>query len=398
MLPLAAALLGAPLVAAQAGIIPTHPNGVTNPDKPEFLPIGAQINMTSDARLLTLNSVDDFCLFGPPEEGPDSLIGNVEPIVVAYCTKPRNNARIIPDGTIHSAHFIRTDAYVQIYGLWDGTKVNIPAGDTGGELDPHGEKNLGNPIGGNVTSNWSGQDSFYEEWMSFISADQFCLRICTAQPGNVTAELMCEHELDIMGCRFVMAIDDLYNTNGTFTQCDGEVAAAPGLYPQADGSTSTFRQRYTGTWTNEAKETGVFTVGQTVTPSAPAFWPKKSNCVTHATISNGIDPANFMVTAAPVLFSGSAQVTQSVASTSQAAVTTPSKIIQTGGGASATGSAASGAASGDAAASGSGGAASPSGSGASSDQSNQGSGASSAVAFSGVLAAVGAIVGVISVF
>jgi hypothetical protein len=43
----------------------------------------APVNQSSMARLLTLNSIDDFCLFGPPEEGPDSLIGNVEPIVVA---------------------------------------------------------------------------------------------------------------------------------------------------------------------------------------------------------------------------------------------------------------------------------------------------------------------------
>lgn len=85
-----------PLLAvgmARAQVTAAGANGVTNPDKPEFLPIGAQVNMTSYSRLLTLNSVDDFCLYGPPEAGPDSLIGNTEPIVVAWCTKPRNNAR-----------------------------------------------------------------------------------------------------------------------------------------------------------------------------------------------------------------------------------------------------------------------------------------------------------------
>lgn len=30
-------------------------------------------------------------------------------------------------------------------------------------------ENLGNPIGGNVTSNVTGSDVFYEEWMSFMS-------------------------------------------------------------------------------------------------------------------------------------------------------------------------------------------------------------------------------------
>ena len=90
------------------------------------------------------------------------------------------------------AQFVKTDAYVQINGLWDGTRVNIPYGDAGGELDPHGAENVGNPIGGNVTSNVSGQDVFYEEWMSFVSFDQFCMRICTAEVGGVPTSIMCE--------------------------------------------------------------------------------------------------------------------------------------------------------------------------------------------------------------
>ncbi|BEJ03077.1 hypothetical protein CcaverHIS641_0102520 [Cutaneotrichosporon cavernicola] len=292
---------------ATAQVTAVFPNGDTNPAKPEFYPIGAQVNQTSMSRLLTLNGIDDFCL------------------------KPRNNARLIPDGAIHSAHLIKTPLYVQISGMWDGTTANIPAGDSGGELDPHGAENKGNPVGGNVTTNLAnGQDIFYEEWMMFISFDQFCLRICTAEDPakGVTAALQCEHELDIMGCRFVMAIEDHYKSNNTFTECDGEAAAPPGLYPLPGGGYSTFRQRFTGTWTNSAdNSTGMFTVGQTVTPSAPAFWPKTSNCFTYSTISNGVDFANLMVTAAPtVLAKGASSVVSGVSSTSQAVVTTPTKV------------------------------------------------------------------------
>jgi hypothetical protein len=78
---------------ASAQVTATGPNGATNPSAPSFYPVGSYVNETSLSRLLSLNGVDDFCLYGPPEPGPDSLIGNVEPIVVAYCTKPRNNAR-----------------------------------------------------------------------------------------------------------------------------------------------------------------------------------------------------------------------------------------------------------------------------------------------------------------
>jgi len=145
-----------------------------------------------------------------------------------------------------------------------------------------------------------------------------------------------------MGCRFVMAIEDFYKTNGTFTSCEGEAAAPPGLYPLTDGSTSTFRQRWTGTYTDDAKQTHVYTVGQTVTPTAPAFWPKSSNCVTYSTIANGVDPSNMMVTAAPVLLKGSSSSTVSnVGTTSMATITSitglPSPTPSTTAGASSDG-------------------------------------------------------------
>lgn len=310
----ATALLAATAVRAQ--VTATAPNGRTNPSAPAFMPVGSYVNQTSNSRLISLNGVDDFCLWGPPEPGPDSLIGNVEPIVVAYCTKPRNNARLIPDGVITAAHYIKTPLYVQIYGFWDGTKVNIPYGDSGGELDPWGAENVGNPIGGNATSSVSGQDVWYMQWMSFISYDQYCLRICTAENATNTAELQCEHELDIMGCQFVMALSDFYTSNNSFTSCDGDVAAPPGLYPLANGSTSTFRQRYTGSYT-QGGSVGYWTVGQTVTPSAPAWIPATSNCYTYSTISNGVNTANWLVASAPSTLSGGSTVAVgNVASTS----------------------------------------------------------------------------------
>ncbi|WVF67809.1 hypothetical protein IAT40_002570 [Kwoniella sp. CBS 6097] len=317
MLSLALLTLLPMLVKGQ--VTASFPNGVTNPDQPEFMPIGSYVNQTSLSRLLTLNGVDDFCLFGPPDQsgGPENEIGNVEPVVVAYCTKPRNDARLIPDGAITAAHFIKTPSYVQIYGFWDGTKVGIVDGDAGGELDPHGAENLGNPIGGNVTSNVGGSDVFYEEWMSFISYDQFCLRICTAEVNGVSTAIQCEHELDIMGCQFVMAIEDFYSSNNSFTSCEGEPAAPPGHYPQSNGSTSTFKQRYTGSFTDNGS-VGYWTVGQTVTPSAPAFYPKTSNCQTYSTISNGVNTGDWAVTATPsILAAGSTVAASNVGTTSQ---------------------------------------------------------------------------------
>lgn len=259
------------------GVIATGPMGANNP---ENAILGTPVNQTSMARLLSLNSIDDFCLFGPPE--PNSIIGNVEPIVVAYCTQARNNARLIPEGTFTSVHFVKTPLYWQIHGLGDLTKINIADGDDGGELDPHGAEDLGNPIGGNVTTNATGQDVHYQEWMNFMSYNQFCLRICINANSTWSTALMCEHKLDVMGCQFVMPGNYADNV---FDECDGDSAYPPGIYPQADGSTSTFAQRYTGTYTDGAGVQQQWTIGQTVTPASAYSLPATSNCVTYSGIN-----------------------------------------------------------------------------------------------------------------
>lgn len=79
--------------------------------------------------------------------------------------QPRNNARVIPDGTLTAVHFVRTPLYYQVQGWGDFTRLGITLNDQGGELDPHGATGDGNPIGGNVTCNATGADVNYEEWM-----------------------------------------------------------------------------------------------------------------------------------------------------------------------------------------------------------------------------------------
>jgi hypothetical protein len=172
--------------------------------------LGTALNQSSDARLLTLNSIDDFCLFAPPNPG---AIADTETEEVAWCTKPRNNARLIPDGTFTDVSFIKTDFYVQIIGFGNLTNLNIPEGDQGGELDPHGAYGSGNPIGGNVTTNVTGSELAVGEWMQFISYSQFCIRACTNANSTYSAPEMCEHKLDEMGCMFVMYVlssDDVH--------------------------------------------------------------------------------------------------------------------------------------------------------------------------------------------
>jgi hypothetical protein len=57
------------------------------------------------------------------------------------------------------------------------------------------------------------------------------------------------------------------------------------LLQLANGSTSTFRQRYTGSYTNDGT-VGYWTVGQEVTPAGPHTTPAVSMCTTYPTISS----------------------------------------------------------------------------------------------------------------
>ncbi|KAB5589430.1 Carbohydrate-binding module family 13 protein [Ceratobasidium theobromae] len=187
---------------------------------------------------LYVNSASDFCIWGPPK--PDSVIGEIEQIVVAYCTTPGRGTRLMPEGTLKSAHFLKTPDYVQVTGVGDFTKIGIRRGDEGGELDPHGADKLGNPHGGLVFSNAfepgsSGLGVQMHEWTNFQSATEFCIRACKDGP---MARRRCQHIYDILGCGW--NIPGQYGDG--FTNCEGESTIPMGLYPQPDGSTSTFRQ------------------------------------------------------------------------------------------------------------------------------------------------------------
>ena len=61
------------------------------------------------------------------------------PTYAAHCVLQEGyGTRLIPNGAIKGAHFVKTPNFVQITGVGDLTLLNIPAGDAGGELDPQG--------------------------------------------------------------------------------------------------------------------------------------------------------------------------------------------------------------------------------------------------------------------
>ncbi|KAF9267020.1 hypothetical protein L218DRAFT_955495 [Marasmius fiardii PR-910] len=266
------------VVSAQDGVWATGPMGSTNPPKPIM---GTPVNQSSYARLISLNSIDDFCLFAPPNP---EVIGNSEAYEVAWCTKARNNARVIPDGTFTGLSYLKTDFYIQLMGFGDMTKINLIQGDFGGELDPHGAEGLGNPVGGNITVNINGEDRNVQEWMMYMAYNQFCFRACINSNSTYSAAQMCEHKLDVMGCQFVMPGN--YQFDGRFETCEADVAYPPGWYPSVVNGQTTF-SKFEQYWTGVVGD-GTFTVGDTVTPQAAFSTPSSSNCKTTTTVGNGI--------------------------------------------------------------------------------------------------------------
>jgi hypothetical protein len=149
------------------------------------------------------------------------------------------------------------------------------------ELDPHGDDEQGNPLGGLAFTNGFGMnaDQFdqqltsksapstsftqVEEWVDFIGANMFCIKMCN--PANAQAPELCQHVYDEIGCTY-NAPADYGSINGTFQVCDSDDMTPPGVFTTAPGQSTTWFQPFSGT----------FSVPYSVTI------PSSSNCKTYS--------------------------------------------------------------------------------------------------------------------
>lgn len=247
-------------------------------------------NQESNCQTAFINSIDDFCLWGPPE--PNSHVGDTEGESVAWCTKPGRGTRLIPQGALTGVQFMRTSAYVQVVGFIDQTKINIADGDYGGEMDPHGADLRGNPLGGLVYTNAFGGGNTPEqviEWHNFMGANGFCFKIC--DQSNPDAAHFCEHIYDRIGCAYNAPNNA---KDGVFESCEGDVQDFPGTFTGENGQVSTYTQPGEGT---------VPTPGSTYTARVPA----SSNCTpyTSAQLYSALPSASGSSPSASVTPSGS---------------------------------------------------------------------------------------------
>ncbi|ORY92737.1 hypothetical protein BCR35DRAFT_7233 [Leucosporidium creatinivorum] len=219
----------------------------------------------SQCQTALLNSIDDFCLWGAPGTTPNQTIGDVEAAVVAYCTKSGHGARILPAGAITGLQVLKTSAYTQWTGYINQTALNLQEDDSGGELDPHGADELGNPLGGLVySSGLPTGDNVTEaqvfSWNNFIGSGVFCFKVCDP---SVTDKNYCQNIYDLIGCSYNMPA--AYEDN-VFLECDSDLQDEVGTYT-SDGQTYT--------WSQPTSLPATSTL-----PWTPRV-PSSSNCVTY---------------------------------------------------------------------------------------------------------------------
>jgi len=225
------------------------------------------------------NDLSDFCMWSSPN--PNDTIGVSEAYEVAWCTKRGHGTRVIPPGAITGAQWLYAKNYVQFVGMINQEMVNLDPTDMGGELDPHGADEQGNPLGGMVYSNGftqnakgfasqlssgsNGSSTLTQvgEWIFFIGSGTFCGKMCN--PNDPNAAQLCNHIYDVVGCTY-NALANYGAINGTFEVCDSDDMTPPGEFTTAPGQTTTWFQPLTG---------------PVVAPYTPSI-PASSNCQTFA--------------------------------------------------------------------------------------------------------------------
>jgi hypothetical protein len=217
-------------------------------------------NQNSLCQTAYFNGPGDFCLWAPSE--PGKTVGEIEGEMIAWCSRPGHGTRLIPARALTGLQYLKTPDYIQIVGFIDQTKINMVAGDYGGEMDPHGADLRGNPMGGVLFSNaWTGSYVQAVEWTNFMGGNAFCLKAC--DPSKADAAHHCEHIYDRIGCA--------YNApnaakDNVFESCDAENADFPGIYTSG-GTVVTYTQPPES-------------LGPIVSIPYTARVPSSSNCVT----------------------------------------------------------------------------------------------------------------------
>lgn len=136
---------------------------------------------------------------------PNVTVAEDEEQLTAYCTTDKYGTRVLPEGAIQGVQFTKTPGYVQAVGYVDQTKIGLQANDYGGEEDPHGADQRGNPLGALVYSTAFGTENsnptnFTQviEWSYFVGGGIFCFKVSREM-------LLCRDNL-VLTCEIVLGV------------------------------------------------------------------------------------------------------------------------------------------------------------------------------------------------
>jgi hypothetical protein len=127
--------------------------------------------VSATGQIVQVVDATDFCVFLPPTASTDRIISNTEWNANAFCLGSAplaTGAEKIPDGFIKSAHYVKTDTYVQVTGQIDYTKANLVGTDEGGQMD------IKAPVGSSCAG-WQ----FYVNLIEPVT-NTYCIRCCVS--------------------------------------------------------------------------------------------------------------------------------------------------------------------------------------------------------------------------
>ncbi|CAO3624036.1 unnamed protein product [Mucor hiemalis] len=142
---------------------------------------------------------NNFCVFLPPSDSTDRIISNTEWNANAFClgnAPLATGAEKLQSGFIKSAHFVKTDTYVQVTGQMDYTKANLVGTDGGGQMDVRA------PMGSSCAG-WKYYVNLIEP-----TGNTYCMRCCND-------DRTCNRGISEKGCAHIIPGDYSGPNDGT---------------------------------------------------------------------------------------------------------------------------------------------------------------------------------------
>jgi hypothetical protein len=119
---------------------------------------------------------DNFCVFLPPTDSKDRIISDTEWNAQAFCKGKAPKAKKagkLASGFIQSAHYVKTDDYVQITGQIDPATMDLDLKDYGGQYDVKAPK-------GATCAGWKYFVNLIEP-----AGSTYCIRCCVSIFNNI---------------------------------------------------------------------------------------------------------------------------------------------------------------------------------------------------------------------